>query len=86
MGPIAGRQALQILENVKKVVAIHLLTAKQAVALRKRQFANKVPVQMSAATQALFDELEEIGISTIDEDRFLWQDIDTILDFRPLRF
>ncbi len=79
MGPIAGRQLLEIINNVKKILAIHILTAKQAVAMRLKQFEGKIPVQLADATQRLYDEIEAIGVTTIEEDRFLWEDIDTIL-------
>ena len=37
MGPIAGRQALEILENVKKITIILMMTAAQAVDIRSQQ-------------------------------------------------
>lgn len=80
MGPIAGRQLLQIINNVKKVLAIHILTAKQAVAMRLQQFEGKIPVQLAEATQQLYNEIEALGVTTIKEDRFLWEDINTIIN------
>jgi histidine ammonia-lyase len=79
MGPIAGRQLLQIIGNVQKVLAIHILTAKQAVAMRLKQFDTIVPTQMATATKELYDKVEALGITTIEEDRFLWEDIDKLM-------
>lgn len=79
MGPIAGRQLLQIISNVQRVLAIHILTAKQAVAMRLQQFDTIVPTQMAIATKELYDKVEALGVTTIEEDRFLWQDINTLM-------
>ena len=79
MGPIAGRQLLQIIGNVQKVLAIHILTAKQAVAMRLKQFDTIVPTQMATATKELYDKVEALGVTTIEEDRFLWEDIDKLM-------
>lgn len=79
MGPIAGRQLLQIITNVQRVLAIHILTAKQAVAMRLKQFDTIVPTQMAAATKELYDRVEALGVTTIEEDRFLWEDIDKLM-------
>jgi histidine ammonia-lyase len=79
MGPIAGRQLLEILGNVQKVLAIHTLTAKQAVDMRLLQFKGKVPVQLAEATQKLYKQVKTAGITTIEEDRFLWEDIEKVI-------
>lgn len=79
MGPIAGRQLLQIITNVQRILAIHILTAKQAVAMRLKQFDTIVPTQMAEATKALYEEVEALGVTTIEEDRFLWEDIDKLM-------
>ena len=79
MGPIAGRQLLQIITNVQRILAIHILTAKQAVAIRLKQFDTIVPTQMAAATKQLYDKVEALGVTTIEEDRFLWEDIDKLM-------
>lgn len=80
MGPIAGRQLLEILGNVRKVLAIHTLTAKQAVDMRLQQFQGKIPVQMAEATQQLYNKVAAAGVTTIEEDRFLWEDIEKVLE------
>jgi histidine ammonia-lyase len=79
MGPIAGRQLLEILGNVQKVLAIHTLTAKQAVDMRLQQFQGKIPVQMAGSTQKLYNKVVAAGVTTIEEDRFLWEDIEMVL-------
>lgn len=79
MGPIAGRQLLEILGNVRKILAIHTLTAKQAVDMRLYQFQGKIPVQMAEATQQLYNQVAAAGVTTIEEDRFLWEDIEKVL-------
>jgi histidine ammonia-lyase len=79
MGPIAGRQLLEIINNVQKILAIHSLTAKQAVDMRLQQFGTKIPVQLADATQELYDKIAAAGVTKITEDRFLWEDIDNIL-------
>ena len=79
MGPIAGRQLLQIITNVQRILAIHILTAKQAVAMRLKQFDSIVPTQMAVATKELYDNVEALGVTTIEKDRFLWEDIDKLM-------
>lgn len=79
MGPIAGRQLLQIITNVQRILAIHILTAKQAVAMRLKQFDSIVPTQMAEATKELYDNVEALGVTTIEKDRFLWEDIDKLM-------
>ncbi|MDX1903889.1 MAG: aromatic amino acid ammonia-lyase [Thermonemataceae bacterium] len=79
MGTIAGRQALQILENVKKVTAILMLTANQAVYLRKQQLAQiSFEVKLGTKTQILHQKLDRL-IGFMDKDRFLQKDIEKIL-------
>ena len=48
----------------------HILTAKQAVAMRLQQFDTIVPTQMAKATKELYDKVEALGVTTIEEDRF----------------
>jgi histidine ammonia-lyase len=79
MGPIAGRQLLEILGNVQKVLAIHTLTAKQAVDMRLQQFQGKIPVQMAEPTQQLYNKVSNAGVTIIEEDRFLWEDIEKVI-------
>ncbi len=98
MAPIAGRQALEIIENVKRVVAIGLLTGYQAIALRKEQFqtcgisaGGKQPV-LSAKTDRYYKFIETIlhnkfnhGPDWLQKDRFLSPEIQELLNhYSPL--
>jgi len=79
MGTIAGRQALEILANVQKIVAILMLTAHQALHLRKIQLeAIDYPIRLGKATEALHQHLDQL-VGFIHEDRFLEKDIQKIL-------
>lgn len=80
MGTIAGRQALVILANVQKITAILMLTAHQAVHLRKIQLeAIDYPIRLGKATENLHQQLDKL-VGFIYEDRFLEQDIRKILE------
>ena len=80
MGTIAGRQALEILSNVQKITAILMLTAHQALHLRKIQLeAIDYPVRLGKATEVLHQHLDQL-IGFIHEDRFLEKDIRKILE------
>ncbi len=85
MGPIAGRQALEILGNVKKITAIAILAAHHAAELRRNQFDNRgISAQMSEATEKHFNKIKEIipdfnEKTFLETDRFLYNDIQTIL-------
>ncbi|PKQ68579.1 HAL/PAL/TAL family ammonia-lyase [Raineya orbicola] len=79
MGTIAGRQALEIIENARKIVAILMLTAHQALHLRKKQLAHiGFKIKLGKETQKLHKKLDEL-IGFIEQDRFLHQDIEQIL-------
>lgn len=79
MGPIAGRQALEILGNVRKILAIHLLNAAQAMDLRRQQFeAWQLPTVQSATTLAFYNKIRE-RVPYLLEDRFLQPDIEALL-------
>lgn len=84
MGTIAGRQALQIMENVKQIVAIAVLTAHHAMQIRLDQFAaRQIDAQMAVATSELFGEVKRIipdfqNERFLHEDRFLFDDIRAI--------
>lgn len=80
MGTIGGRQALEILENVRKIVAILMLTATQAIDIRTKQLKKaKVPTQMGKETKKLYDKIRK-KVSFVDKDRFLYEDLKTLLD------
>ncbi len=84
MGTIAGRQALEIIGNVKKIIAIQLITAHHAAALRQKQYADRnIEANLATATKALFDKIKSvIGLENDDylyNDRFLFDDINAII-------
>lgn len=97
MGPIAGRQALEIIENVKKVVAIAILTGYQGVAMRKEQFSKcnirlgkkKTPPRLAPATAKFYHEIEgclgkfKHGKDWLSKDRYLSPEIGEILRAFP---
>lgn len=81
MGTIAGRQAIEILGNVKNILAIALLTGHHAVEIRKQQFKEKnIVAQLSNATYDLFvaikNSIEDFSNDGfLNTDRFLFDDI-----------
>lgn len=81
MGTIAGRQALEIIENVEKIAAIHILTAVQALDLRTKQLKNiGFNCIWSENAQKMAHWVRtELNIPFLDKDRFLHPDIQTIL-------
>lgn len=85
MGPIAGRQALEILHNVEKILAIHLGVAAQSVDLRSKQFTNATltPPQLGIKTNVLYKAIRQ-QISFLDKDRFLYTDIQQLINSLPL--
>jgi histidine ammonia-lyase len=63
MGMYAARKARTILENVKKVLAIELLTAAQGVDFRK-------PLKLGKGTSAAY-EVIRARVPFMEEDEFL---------------
>ncbi len=85
MGTIAGRQALEIIGNVKKIIAIQLITAHHAAAVRQKQFADRnIEATFATATKELFDKIKSVIGLENDEflynDRFLFDDINAIVN------
>jgi histidine ammonia-lyase len=85
MGTIAGRQALEIIGNVKKIISIQLITAHHAAAVRQKQYADrKIEVTLATATKALFVKIKSVIGLENDEflynDRFLFDDINAIIN------
>lgn len=79
MGTIGGRQALEILENVRKILAIHLLTAAQGLDLRKNQFEKAgLPTNLGIKTQELYNLIRK-KVPFLKEDRLLFDEINLIL-------
>lgn len=86
MGATAGRQALQILENVKNVILIAILTAHHAAQIRRNQFEEfGLETGMAKATAELFAEVKNAVPDFQQEDflrndRFLFDDIKRLTD------
>lgn len=82
MGPIAGRQALEILDNVEKILAVHLLNAAQALDLRKKQFSElNLPFpEIDSSSKALHLKVRE-KVDFLTEDIFLHESVNTMYDF-----
>jgi histidine ammonia-lyase len=80
MGPIAGRQALEIIENVKKVVAILMLTASQAIDLRKKQLLKAgLEARLGAKTEQFYQQIRTL-VPYMESDRLLYEDIALVLE------
>lgn len=81
MAPIAARKARQILDNVKKVVAIEFLFAAQAIDLRLREIDGKDSPDkiLGKGTGAAFKLIRE-HVSFIDQDRPVYAEIEKITD------
>ena len=72
MGTTAARKAGQILENTRSVLAYELLTACQAVDIRRRLGTHGQG--LSPVHEAIFSHVRE-KISFMEQDRELWPDI-----------
>lgn len=70
MGTIASRHAYQMLSNARRVVAIELICAAQAVEHRGVE-------KMSAKTKALYDEVRAV-VPSITKDRVFSEDIEKL--------
>jgi histidine ammonia-lyase len=79
MGTIGGRQALEMLENVRKIVAIHLLTSAQALDVRCKQLQKiNFEVHLGIGTHHLRDLVRQY-VPYLEEDRFLYPDIQLVM-------
>ena len=76
MGGIAARKARDILENVEYIIAIEVLNAYQGLCFR-------TPFSPGPATLALVAELDAEGLTPVEEDRPLHEDMNVV--FRLLR-
>src|SRR5258705_3638884 len=74
MGPIAGRQARQLLAHVEQIVAIELLCAARAVDLRLATLPNAAPGSGVAAAHAAIREV----VRPWDGDREPGPDIEAV--------
>ncbi len=70
MAPIAARKALEIADNVEKVLAIELMTAIQSIELRGVENASK-------SAMAVFD-LVRSKVPKLENDRILFEDMEAI--------
>lgn len=68
MGSISGRKALQVIENVEKILAIELLTAAQAFEFRK-------PLKSGVFLDEIHKEIRK-RVAFADEDRVFAEDIE----------
>jgi len=74
MGANAARHALEIIDNVHKIVAIEFMTATQAIDLRPRG-----PEQLGRGTSIAYKIIRR-NINSIASDRELAPDIEAIAD------
>lgn len=89
MGTIAARQALEILENVKNVVSIAILTAHHAMQIRREQFDEyKIEAVSAKPTRELFNKVNEVipdFLKTKGKDHFLKADRFLFDDLKKIR-
>ncbi|NLX63066.1 MAG: histidine ammonia-lyase [Tissierellia bacterium] len=72
MGTIAARKAREIFNNTRKVLAMELLAACQAIDLRGKKALGK-------GTEIAYNIVRE-HVSTLEEDRIMYEDINTCED------
>lgn len=72
MGTIAARKARDIMENARKVIAMEILSAAQAIDLRGKK-------SLGIGTEAAYSVVRE-HTSFVDKDRIMYIDINTIED------
>lgn len=78
MGTIAGRQALEIIDNIEKILAYHLITSQQALKMRVKQLEGKADFEVSTASKGLLNRLENLGILSYETDRYMYPDIEKV--------
>jgi histidine ammonia-lyase len=74
MGANAARHALEILDNLRLIVAIELLTAAQAIDMR-----DDGPARLGEGTRIAYQMIRE-RVSTIIHDRPLTPDINVLAE------
>ena len=72
MGANAARHATEIVANVRRVIAIELLTAAQAIDLREDG-----PARLGRATRAAYDAIRE-QVAFLEHDRETTPDIERL--------
>jgi histidine ammonia-lyase len=94
MGSIGGRKALQVIENVEKILAIELLTAAQAFQFRKpmksgillEEVHKEVRKKVSFAEKdRVFSDDIEVGIAMI-KDRTIIKVVDKVKKEKKISF
>lgn len=78
MGSISGRKALQVLENVEKILAIELLTAAQAFEFRK-------PLKSGVLLDKIHKEIRKV-VTFAKEDRVFAEDIEIGIELIKSKF
>ncbi|MCL4143989.1 UNVERIFIED_CONTAM: hypothetical protein GTU68_043457 [Idotea baltica] len=82
MGPIGGRQALEIMDNVEQILAIHYMCAAQAYDLRKLQF-NKLNLSFpkpSASSEALYGQIRKV-VNYLEQDLFIHDELNKLSEW-----
>ncbi|KAJ3295255.1 hypothetical protein HDU79_009576 [Rhizoclosmatium sp. JEL0117] len=75
MGGFSARKALEVVENVEKVLAIELLCACQALDLLR-------PLKSTSVLEKAYSYLRnELGVAPYDKDRFMAPDIEKAWEF-----
>ncbi len=77
MAPIAARKARQVIDNIRKIVAIELLFAAQAVDLRARQENRPVQELLGKGSRAAYQLIRQ-HVPFLQADRPLYRDIETL--------
>lgn len=86
MGTIAARQALQIVENVRKVIAIAILTSHHGFMLREKQLTDfNLKVKQAPRTKLFYQKVKDVipalkNKKALDDDRFVYEDIKAIIE------
>jgi len=75
-GPIAGRRARQIIDNVGRIVAIELLAASQGIDFRRKTMPE---ARLGAGTAAAY-ELVRRGVPFIEADEVMYTHMDAVYD------
>ena len=75
MGTTAARKAGTILENTRSVLAYELLTACQAIDIRRQ--TGRQGTGLSPAVEAIFNRVRR-EVPYMEEDRELWPDIQAV--------
>ena len=75
-GPIAGRRARQIIDNVGRIVAIELLAASQGIDFRRKRMPD---ARLGAGTAAAYERVRR-GVPFIEADEVMYTHMDAVYD------